>query len=357
MNKTILVTGGAGFIGSNFIKNYLQNNPHHQVINLDKLTYAGNLANLTELEANPQYTFIKGDICDRDLIENILSAKNAYNAPPDYIIHFAAESHVDRSIHDSSEFIQTNIIGTQVILDAVRKLWTGDKNKRMVHVSTDEVYGSLPAEGLFSENSLIKPNSPYSASKASSDLLVRAYFKTYGLPLITTRCSNNYGPYQFPEKLIPLIINNIIKRKKLPVYGQGSNVRDWLYVTDHCNAIEAVLNKGIIGEVYNIGGNNEWKNIDIVKRICSILDKKLGQSGFKSESLIEYVSDRLGHDLRYAIDASKIKEQLGWKPQYVFEDGIEKTIDWYLDNMDWLDDVTSGEYQAYYQKHYTKNKT
>ncbi len=352
--NTILVTGGAGFIGSNFVKYYLNKYPSDTLINLDDLTYAGNLENLKDIENNANYHFIKGSICDKELLRKIFKTeiKTTLEAP-NLVAHFAAESHVDRSIKDSSPFIQTNVVGTQILLDTVREFWSTTSKKRncFLHVSTDEVYGSLGKTGLFTENNQIKPNSPYSASKASSDLLVRAYYKTFNLPVITTRCSNNYGPYQFPEKLIPLIINNIINKKPLPIYGQGLNIRDWLFVLDHCAALDTAIKQGKFGEVYNIGGNNEWTNIDIVKLICKIMDEKLGNKT-SSTQLINYVTDRPGHDLRYAIDATKIKNELGWEPEHTFEKGIVATIDWYLENQVWLQEVTSGEYQKYYNKHY-----
>lgn len=329
----ILVTGGAGFIGSNFVRYMLDKYPNYEIINLDALTYCGNLENLSGIEDNPNYTFVKGDIMDKELVLDISS-------DVDYIINFAAESHVDRSIEDPEIFIKSNIIGTQVLLDAARE----HEIKKYLQVSTDEVYGSLGKSGYFTEETPIAANSPYSASKAGADLMVRAYHKTFDLPVNITRCSNNYGPYQFPEKLIPLMISNALQNQALPVYGDGMNVRDWLHVYDHCTAIDLVLHQGKIGEVYNIGGNNEKPNIEIVKLIL----KNLG----KDESLIEYVNDRPGHDRRYAIDSSKIQNELGWKPKYTFETGIHETIKWYLDNLDWMEKVKSGEYQTYYQKIY-----
>jgi len=332
--KTILVTGGAGFIGSNFIRYMLNKYDDYKIINLDLLTYAGNLENLKDVEDNPNYEFIKGDIADRELVDEIVS--KGIN----YIINFAAESHVDRSIEDPGVFVRTNIMGTQVLLDAAKKY----KTEKFVQISTDEVYGSLGETGLFTEKSPLAPNSPYSASKTSADLLVRAYFKTFNLPVNITRCSNNYGPYQFPEKLIPLMIANALEDKELPVYGDGLQVRDWLHVEDHCSAIDVVLHQGKVGEVYNIGGNNEKKNIEIVKLILEKLQKP--------ESLIKYVNDRPGHDRRYAIDSSKIQKELGWEPKYTFEEGIEETVKWYLENKEWWEKIRSGEYMEYYEKMY-----
>lgn len=329
----ILITGGAGFIGSNFVRYMLDKYPDYEIINLDALTYCGNLENLKGIEDNPNYTFIKGDITDKELVFQITS-------DIDYIINFAAESHVDRSIEDPEIFIKSNIMGTQVLLDAAQK----NNIKKYLQISTDEVYGSLGESGYFREDTPLAANSPYSASKAGADLMVRAYYKTFDLPVNITRCSNNYGPYQFPEKLIPLMISNALEDKSLPVYGDGMNIRDWLHVYDHCTAIDLVLHNGKIGEVYNIGGNNEKTNIEIVKLILENLGK--------DESLIEYVKDRLGHDRRYAIDSSKIQNELGWKPKYTFETGIVETINWYLDNLEWMKKVKSGEYQDYYEKMY-----
>lgn len=345
----ILVTGGAGFIGSHVVRRLVLTYPDSTIVNLDALTYAGNLKNLTDIETAKNYVFIKGDIGDRELVQKIFSDYNI-----DKVVNLAAESHVDRSITDPLIFLKTNIIGTANLLQVAKEIWqVGDTNKLFYHVSTDEVYGSLPAdEGFFVEETSYDPRSPYSASKASSDHLVRAFHHTYGLPIVISNCSNNYGPNQFPEKLIPLIINNIKNNKPLPVYGQGENVRDWLYVEDHAEAIELILQKGKIGETYNIGGHNEWKNIDIVQLLCDLVDKKLGRNVGSSRELIRFVTDRLGHDLRYAIDASKIENDLGWKPTETFETGIEKTIDWYLDNQTWLDEVTSGDYLNYYQRMY-----
>lgn len=321
--KKILITGGCGFIGSNFVKYMLERYPNYNYVNLDILTYAGNPENLSDIENDPRYTFIKGDIADSDFVGKLFADHNF-----DYVIHFAAESHVDRSISEPEIFIKTNVLGTQVLLNVARKSWDGQfDTKRFIHVSTDEVYGSLGADGFFTEETPLAPNSPYSASKTGSDLLVRAYYETFAFPGIITRCSNNYGAYQYPEKLIPLLISKALDDKSIPVYGDGKNIRDWLYVEDHCSAIAAVLEKGKSGQVYNIGGNNEWFNIDIVKAVLKILDKP--------ESLITFVKDRPGHDRRYAIDASKIKNELGWEPSVTFEQGIEKTVKWYLDNKEW----------------------
>ena len=329
----ILVTGGAGFIGSNFVKYMLDKYSDYEIINLDALTYCGNLENLKDIENNENYTFVKGDIRDKDLVKDLVSKS-------DYVINFAAESHVDRSIEDPEIFIKSNVLGTQVLLNASKELGV----EKYIQISTDEVYGTLGETGYFTENTPLQPNSPYSASKAGADLITRAYFETFDLPVNITRCSNNYGPYQFPEKLIPLMISNALEDKKLPIYGDGKNIRDWLHVYDHCQAIDLVLHEGKLGEVYNIGGHNERENIRIVKLIIDALGK--------DESLIEYVSDRLGHDRRYAIDSDKITSELGWKPKYTFETGIKETIEWYLDNQDWMDQVKSGEYQQYYEKMY-----
>lgn len=332
----LLVTGGAGFIGSNFVRYMVEKYPDYHIVNLDKLTYAGNLANLKEMESKSNYSFVKGDIADSTLI-NELFAKEQF----DYILNFAAESHVDRSITEPDIFIKTNVMGTQVLLDASNKF----NVKKYLQVSTDEVYGTLGDTGLFTEETPLAPNSPYSASKAGADLLVRAYHETYGLPINITRCSNNYGPYHFPEKLIPLMIINALHDKPLPVYGDGLNIRDWLHVEDHCQAIDLVLHKGEPGEVYNVGGNNERTNMDVVKIILSELGKP--------ETLIKFVDDRLGHDRRYAIDATKLRTKLGWNPKYKFEDGIKQTIQWYLDNKDWWENIISGDYQQYYEKQYS----
>lgn len=347
--KKILITGGAGFIGSHVVRRFVQQYPEYQIFNLDALTYAGNLENIIDIEKYPNYTFVKGNITDEFFIANLFKEHQF-----DGVIHLAAESHVDRSIEDPMAFVKTNVIGTVNLLNAVRKQWANAaEGKRFYHISTDEVYGSLGAEGLFTETTPYDPNSPYSASKASSDHFVRAYGETYGLPYVLTNCSNNYGPNHFPEKLIPLFINNIIHNKSLPVYGDGNYTRDWLFVKDHAVAIDLVFHQGKNHETYNIGGFNEWKNIDLVKVLCQIMDKKLGRQIGESEKLITYVKDRPGHDLRYAIDASKINEQLGWKPSVTFEQGLEITIDWYLNNQEWLQNVTSGDYEKYYDKMYS----
>jgi len=347
--QSVLVTGGAGFIGSNFIHHFLGENPGARVVNLDLLTYAGNLENLKGVEADPRYSFIKGDVCDKDLVASIL-----YREKIDAVVHFAAESHVDRSITGPEVFVRTNVLGTQVLLEESRKHWAAKAvdDFRFLQVSTDEVYGSLGPEGFFTETTPLAANSPYSASKAGADLLVRAYRETYGFPTLNTRCSNNYGPYQFPEKLIPLMIRNILSEKPLPVYGDGLNVRDWLHVKDHSRAVETVLKRGVPGEVYNIGGANEWRNIDIVNLVCDLLDGKLGRVAGANRRLITFVTDRPGHDRRYAIDASKMRSELGWEPSYTFEKGINETIDWYLANKEWVREVTSGAYRDYYEKMY-----
>ncbi|MDO1512934.1 dTDP-glucose 4,6-dehydratase [Maribacter confluentis] len=345
----ILVTGGAGFIGSHVVRRLVKNYPNYTIYNLDALTYAGNLENLTDIDTYPNYKFLKGDIVDSQYINELFQTTNF-----DGVIHLAAESHVDRSIEDPLAFVRTNIIGTVNLLNAVKDNWKDNfEGKRFYHVSTDEVYGSLGIEGLFTEETSYDPNSPYSASKASSDHFVRSYGETYGLPYVVTNCSNNYGPYHFPEKLIPLFINNIIEKKNLPVYGDGKYTRDWLFVEDHAKAIDLVFHKGNNGETYNIGGFNEWQNIDLVKLLCSVMDKKLNRSQGESEQLITYVKDRPGHDLRYAIDASKINKELGWKPSVTFEEGLEITVDWYLNNSEWLKNVTSGDYKEYYSKMYS----
>ena len=346
--KNILITGGAGFIGSHVVRRFVQNYPDYHIFNLDALTYAGNLENIKDIENQSNYTFIKGDIVDEEYINNLF-AQYQFEG----VLHLAAESHVDRSIEDPLSFVKTNVMGTMNLLNAARKQWKNNmEGKRFYHISTDEVYGSLGAEGLFTETTAYDPNSPYSASKASSDHFVRAYGETYGLPYVLTNCSNNYGPYHFPEKLIPLFINNIINNKPLPVYGDGNYTRDWLFVKDHAVAIDLVFHEGKNHETYNIGGFNEWKNIDLVKLLCKVMDQKLGRQSGESEKLITYVKDRPGHDLRYAIDASKINLELGWKPSVTFEEGLEQTIDWYLSNTDWLNNVTSGEYAKYYEKQY-----
>lgn len=345
----ILITGGAGFIGSHVVRLLVNKYPTYKIVNLDALTYAGNLENLKDIEGSSNYTFIKGNICDESLVDEIFRDYQI-----DHIVHLAAESHVDRSIVDPLIFLKTNILGTANLLQNAKKYWSGDySGKLFYHVSTDEVYGSLEiGTEMFTELTPYDPRSPYSASKASSDHLVRAYFHTYHMPVVISNCSNNYGPNHFPEKLIPLMLHNIIHKKPLPVYGKGENVRDWLYVEDHARAIDTILHKGKPGETYNIGGHNQWKNIDIVNFLCDAMDKKLGRSQGESRQLITYVTDRAGHDLRYAIDASKIEQDLGWVPQETFETGIEKTIDWYLNNQEWLDHVTSGAYQEYYAKMY-----
>ena len=347
--KKILITGGAGFIGSHVVRLFVQKYPEYKIFNLDVLTYAGNLENITDIEKAPNYTFIKGDITDESFIANLF-AEHQF----DGVVHLAAESHVDRSIEDPMAFVKTNVIGTVNLLNASRKQWENDlEGKRFYHISTDEVYGSLGAEGLFTETTAYDPNSPYSASKASSDHFVRAYGETYGLPYVITNCSNNYGPNHFPEKLIPLFINNIINNKPLPVYGDGNYTRDWLFVKDHAIAIDLVFHQGQNHQTYNIGGFNEWKNIDLVKILCQKMDVKLGRTAGESAHLITYVKDRPGHDLRYAIDANKINKELGWKPSVTFEQGLELTIDWYLNNQDWLNSVTSGDYEKYYEKMYS----
>lgn len=344
----ILITGGAGFIGSHVVKLFINEHPNYEVFNLDKLTYAGNLENLTAVEDHPNYHFVKGDITDKDFI-NDLFKKHRFHK----VIHLAAESHVDRSIEDPLSFLRTNIYGTVNLLNAFKYCWQNDfDNKLFYHISTDEVYGSLGETGLFTETTSYDPNSPYSASKASSDHFVRAYGETYGLPYIISNCSNNYGPNQFPEKLIPLFINNIIHKKPLPVYGDGNYTRDWLYVKDHAKAIDLIFHEGTLKNTYNIGGFNEWKNIELVELLCAIMDKKLNREKGNSRQLITFVKDRPGHDLRYAIDATKINTELGWKPSVTFEEGLELTIDWYLENESWLENVTSGAYQNYYQKQY-----
>lgn len=346
--KTIIITGGAGFIGSHVVRRFVKRYSDCRIVNLDALTYAGNLENLKDIESRPNYHFEKVDIVD---FKAVLEVFKKYQ--PEGIIHLAAESHVDRSITDPLSFVRTNVFGTVNLLNAAREVW-GDQleGKRFYHISTDEVYGSLGETGLFTETSPYDPNSPYSASKASSDHFVRAYGETYDLPIVITNCSNNYGPNHFPEKLIPLFINNIVNMKPLPVYGDGNYTRDWLYVIDHARAIDTVYHEGLVGETYNIGGFNEWKNIDLVKVLCKLMDQKLGREEGTSEGLITYVKDRPGHDRRYAIDSTKIKEELGWEPSVTFEEGLAKTIDWYMDNKEWLDNVTSGEYQKYYSDQY-----
>jgi len=347
---TILITGGAGFIGSHVVRLFLNNYPHYRIVNLDALTYAGNLENLRDVEKSPNYEFVKADIA---VEEQVMAVFDRYR--PDGVIHLAAESHVDRSIANPTEFIYTNIIGTVNLLNAARKIWMENSvDKRFYHISTDEVYGSLGDTGFFTETTPYDPKSPYSASKASSDHLVRAYHHTFGLPAVLSNCSNNYGPNQFPEKLLPLFINNVRHNKPLPVYGKGENVRDWLYVEDHARAIATIFHHGKDGETYNIGGNNEWKNIDLILLLCKLMDEKIKRSPGTSGKLITYVKDRAGHDLRYAIDSSKLQMELGWKPLVTFEEGLSKTIDWYLENQQWLDNVTSGDYQKYYDNQYLK---
>jgi len=350
MKQTILITGGAGFIGSHVVRLFAFKYPDYQIINLDALTYAGNLENLTDIDHLPNYTFIRADIRDAAVIDGIFE-----KYPITGVCHLAAESHVDRSIAEPMAFITTNIIGTVNLLNAARKAWIGNfEGKRFYHISTDEVYGSLGSEGFFYETTSYDPRSPYSASKASSDHLVRAYYHTYGLPVVLTNCSNNYGPNQFPEKLIPLAINNIKHMKPIPVYGKGENIRDWLYVVDHARAIDLVFHEGKIGETYNIGGFNEWTNISLIHMLCEIMDRKMSRAPGTSASLITYVKDRAGHDLRYAIDASKIQRELGWEPSLQFAEGLEKTVDWYLANEEWMNRITSGKYQEYYEGQYVK---
>jgi dTDP-glucose 4,6-dehydratase len=349
MKKTLLITGGAGFIGSHVVRLFVNKYPDYHIVNLDALTYAGNLENLKDIEDAPNYTFIKADICDASVINEIFQQYNFSG-----VIHLAAESHVDRSLKDPNVFIETNVIGTANLLNAARELWKDDKEgKRFYHVSTDEVYGSLGDTGFFLETTPYDPQSPYSASKAASDHLVRAYGNSYKLPFVITNCSNNYGPNQFPEKLIPLFINNIRNGIPLPVYGDGKYTRDWLYVVDHARAIDLVFHEGKEGETYNIGGFNEWQNIQLIKLLCKQMDEKLGREAGESEKLIAYVKDRPGHDRRYAIDASKLNKELGWKPSVTFEQGLSETIDWYLANEEWLQSVTSGDYQKYYQGQYS----
>ena len=353
MKKKYLVTGGAGFIGSNFIRYILEKQDGVRLVNLDKLTYAGNLANLKDIESDLRYVSVQGDICDRELVTSLFDKYDF-----DYVINFAAESHVDRSIANPEIFVQTNVMGTVNLLQRAKESWydpekkTWKAGKKYLQVSTDEVYGALGAEGYFIESTPLNPHSPYSASKASADHFVMAFHDTYGMPVNITRCSNNYGPYQFPEKLIPLFINNIQHRKPLPVYGKGENVRDWLYVEDHARAIDLIFHNGKIAETYNIGGFNEWKNIDIIKVIINTVDRLLGRKEGEDLNLITYVTDRKGHDMRYAIDSTKLQKELGWEPSLQFEEGIEKTVKWYLDNQEWLNNITNGEYEKYYEQMY-----
>jgi dTDP-glucose 4,6-dehydratase len=348
--KKILITGGAGFIGSHVVRRFVTSHPDYHIYNLDALTYAGNLENLRDIENYPNYTFVKGDIVDAEFIDKLFSENNFYG-----VVHLAAESHVDRSITDPMSFVMTNVVGTVNLLNSAKKAWKEDlADHRFYHVSTDEVYGELHDPGtFFTETTAYDPRSPYSASKASSDHFVRAYHNTYKLPVVISNCSNNYGPNHFPEKLIPLMIHNIIQQKPLPVYGKGENIRDWLFVEDHARAIDVIFHDGVNGETYNIGGHNEWKNIDLVLLLCSIMDKKLGRQEGETEKLITYVTDRAGHDLRYAIDATKLSNELGWKPSLQFAEGLEKTVDWYLNNQEWLNNVTSGNYQKYYNEMYS----
>ncbi|MCX2453233.1 dTDP-glucose 4,6-dehydratase [Pedobacter sp. PLR] len=350
--KKILITGGAGFIGSHVVRQFIKNYADYQIINLDKLTYAGNLLNLTDLEDAPNYRFIKGDITDAAFISELFQTEK-----PDAVIHLAAESHVDRSISNPMEFVMTNVIGTVNLLNAAKESWKGDyANHRFYHVSTDEVYGSLGETGMFTETTAYDPHSPYSASKASSDHFVRAYHDTYGLDVVISNCSNNYGSHHFPEKLIPLAINNIKNNKAVPVYGKGENIRDWLWVEDHASAIDRIFHQAKAGDTYNIGGHNEWKNIDLIQLLCRIMDEKLGRESGTSAALITYVTDRAGHDLRYAIDSGKLQKELNWTPSLQFEEGLAKTVDWYLENDEWLENVTSGNYQDYYKQQYEYNE-
>jgi dTDP-glucose 4,6-dehydratase len=347
MSRKILITGGAGFIGSHVVRLFVTKYPDYTIVNLDALTYAGNPENLKDVESAPNYRFVKGDITDESFINTLFQ-----NEQFDAVIHLAAESHVDRSIMDPLAFVKTNVLGTAILLNAARTIWKEKEGKLFYHVSTDEVYGSLGETGFFTEDTPYDPRSPYSASKASSDHFVMAYHHTYGLPVVMSNCSNNYGSHHFPEKLIPLMINNIRNNKPLPVYGKGENVRDWLWVNDHALAIDTIFHKGRIGEKYNVGGFNEWKNIDLVNLLCSIMDRKLGREPGESARLITYVKDRQGHDLRYAIDATKLNKELGWEPSLQFEEGLEITVDWYLANQEWIDHVLSGSYQQYYQQQY-----
>ncbi|NQX39679.1 dTDP-glucose 4,6-dehydratase [Pedobacter steynii] len=350
--KKILITGGAGFIGSHVVRLFVEKYPDYEIINLDKLTYAGNLLNLTDIEQSANYRFIKGDITDTRFIRELFQVEN-----PDAVIHLAAESHVDRSISNPMEFVMTNVIGTVSLLNAAKECWQGNYDRhRFYHVSTDEVYGALGETGMFTENTAYDPHSPYSASKASSDHFVRAYHDTYGLDVVISNCSNNYGSHHFPEKLIPLAINNIKNNKPVPVYGKGENVRDWLWVEDHARAIDTIFHQAKAGDTYNIGGHNEWKNIDLIHLLCRIMDEKLGRTAGESAALITYVTDRAGHDLRYAIDSSKLQNDLDWVPSLQFEEGLKKTVNWYLENQEWLENVTSGHYQDYYKQQYEYNE-
>jgi len=351
MKKTILITGGAGFIGSHVVRLFVTKYPDYQIVNLDALTYAGNLENLKDIADAPNYKFVKGDITDQKFITELFAAYSF-----DGVVHLAAESHVDRSITDPFSFIRTNVFGTCILLNTAKEAWKGNmEGKRFYHISTDEVYGALEFDGTyFTETHKYDPHSPYSASKASSDHFVRAYHDTYGLPVVISNCSNNYGANHFPEKLIPLSINNIKNNKPIPIYGKGENVRDWLWVNDHARAIDTIFHNGVVGETYNIGGNNEWTNIDLIRELCKIMDKKLGREPGESAKLITFVKDRAGHDLRYAIDSSKLQRELGWKPSLQFEEGLEKTVDWYLDNQEWMDNIINGDYQKYYEKQYSE---
>lgn len=350
MNKKILITGGAGFIGSHVVRRFVNNYPDYQIVNLDKLTYAGNLENLRDIEEKQNYKFVKIDITDSGAINELFASEDF-----DAVIHLAAESHVDRSITDPTAFVMTNVIGTVNLLNAAREYWKGDYDKkRFYHVSTDEVYGALGETGMFTEETKYDPHSPYSASKASSDHFVRAYHDTYGLDVVISNCSNNYGSHHFPEKLIPLAINNIKNNKPVPVYGKGENVRDWLWVEDHARAIDVIFHNARTGETYNIGGHNEWKNIDLIRLLCKIMDEKLNREPGASARLITFVTDRAGHDLRYAIDSSKLQRELNWVPSLQFEEGLTKTVEWYLTNEEWLENVTSGNYQSYYQTQYAE---
>ena len=346
-DKTILITGGAGFIGSHVVRLMVTTYPNYRIVNFDKLTYAGNLKNLEDVQNASNYVFVKGDICDRSKLKEVFEQFGITD-----VIHLAAESHVDRSIEGPMEFVMTNVVGTVNLLQQAKDSWEGD-NHVFHHVSTDEVYGSLGEEGLFEETTAYDPRSPYSASKASSDHFVRAFYHTYGLPIKMSNCSNNYGSHHFPEKLIPLMINNIVNKKPLPIYGKGENIRDWLWVVDHASAIETIFHNGRVGESYNVGGLNEWTNIDLVKYLCRLMDRKLGREEGESEALITYVKDRAGHDMRYAIDATKLESELNWKPSVTFEEGLELTVDWYLENTEWIEEITSGSYREYYESMYT----